>query len=187
MTSECSRASIARAFLLVLVAGIFSRWGARRVRQSHKTDALEHVTAGAGSASLSATSPVVPLPPRRRASRVRASSWARAPSSPRCTAALLDAPLRSVCRASPCCGKPYRMAPNAFAAAALAAVIDAARGLETMEFDIRRRHGTTTTHAPQGSLGHEEHALPGRAFLAPAPSRAAAHLVIARKEIKCTR
>ena len=28
---------------------------------SQKTDALEHVTAGAGSASLSATSPVVPL------------------------------------------------------------------------------------------------------------------------------
>ena len=31
------------------------------MRQSHKTDALEHVTAGAGSASLSATTPVVPL------------------------------------------------------------------------------------------------------------------------------
>ena len=27
------------------------------------------------------------------------------------TAALVDAPLRSVCRASPCCGKPYRAAP----------------------------------------------------------------------------
>ena len=49
----------------------------------------------------------------RRASRVRASSWAAAPSTPRYTAVLVDAPLRSVCRASPCCGKckPYRTAP----------------------------------------------------------------------------
>ena len=60
-----------------------------------------------------------------------------------------------------------------------------------MGLDIRIRHGTTTTHAahssPQGSLGHDEHAQPGRAFLALAPSRAAAHLVITQKEIRCTR
>ena len=31
------------------------------MRQSHRTDALEHVTAGAGSASLSAASSVAPL------------------------------------------------------------------------------------------------------------------------------
>ena len=49
--------------------------------------------------------------PPRGASRVCASSWAQAPSSPRYTAALADAPLRSVCRASACCGKPYRTAP----------------------------------------------------------------------------
>ena len=62
--------------------------------------------------------------------------------------------------------------------------------LETKEFDIRRGHGTTTTRATfvtQGSLGHDEHALPGRAFLAPAPSRAAAHVATTRKEIRCTR
>ena len=51
----------------------------------HKTDALEHVTAGAGSASLSATSPWCRRPPRR-ASRVRASY------SPRYTAALAASP-----------------------------------------------------------------------------------------------
>ena len=54
---------------------------------------------------------------------------------------------------------------------------------ETMEFDIRRTHGTTTTHAPHSSP--KIACLPSRAFLAPAPS--AAHLVIAWKEIRCTR
>ena len=68
----------------------------------------------------------------------------------------VDLPLRSVCRASPRCGTPYRTgasdAHDAFAASALAALIDAARGVrKTMEFDIRIRHGTTTTHAPHSS------------------------------------
>ena len=129
--------------------------------------------------------------PPQRASRVRASSWARAPSSPRYTAAPEDAPLRSVCRDSPCCGKPYRTAdptrptpslrPRSPPSSTPPEVCP-----ETVEFDIRRTHGTTTTtratFVTQGSLGHDEHALPGRAFLAPAPSRAAAHLVITRKE-----
>ena len=188
-----------RQSTLVLVAGVLSlsqnRWGARRMRQSHKEDAPEHVTAGAGSASLSATSPWCRRPPRR-ASRVRASSWARAPSSPRYTAALVDAPLRSVCRASACCGKPYRTAPPTRPTPSprprsLTSSTPPEVCPETTEFDIRRRHGTTTTHAPHSSpnvgQGRDEHALPGLAFLAPAPSRAAAHLVITRKEIKCTR
>ena len=91
------------------------------MRQSHKIDALEHVTAGAGSASLSATSHVVPP---RRASRVRASS------SPRYTAALA---------ASAFCLLRFSMlrqalqngasdAPDAFAAAALASLLNTARG-----------------------------------------------------------
>ena len=119
------------------------------MRQSHKTDAVGHVTAGAGSASLSATSPVV------RASRVRASSWAKTNSSPRYTVALVDAPLRSVCLASPCCGKPYRtetptrLAP--FAPRSPPSSTPPEVCLETVEFDIRIRHGTTTTHPPHSS------------------------------------
>ena len=145
---------VQRCGLLVLVAGIFSlsqnRLGARRKRQSHKTDALEHVTAGAGSASLSATSSVV------RASRVRTSSWARAPSSPRYTAALVDAPLLSVCRASQSCGKPCRTAPPTRPTPSLRPRSPPSSTatevcLETVDFDIRRRHGTTTTHAPHSS------------------------------------
>ena len=120
----------------------------------------------------------------------------RAPSSPRYTAALVDAPLRSLCRASPCCGKPHRTAPPTRPTPSLRPRSPPSSTppevcLETMEFDVRRTHGTTTTHAPhsspQGSLRHDEHALPSRALLAPAPSRAAAHLVITRKEIRCTR
>ena len=184
----------ARRGLLVLLAGTFSlsqnRWGARRMRQSHKTDAVGHVTAGAGSASFSATSPVVPL-----AATAGVSSVCFFPSSPRHTAALVDAPLRSVCRASPRCGKPHRTAPPTHPTPSLRPRSPPSSTphevcLETMEFDIRCGHGTTT-HAPRSSpqrgLGHDKHALPDRAFLAPAPSRAAAHLVITRKEIRCTR
>ena len=166
------------------------------MRQSHKTgSAPEHVTAGAGSASLAASLPWCSWPPRR-ASRVRASCWARALSSPRYTAALVDAPLRSVCQSSPCCGKPYRTAPPTRPTPSLRPrSLPSSRlpevCLETMEFDVRRRHGTTTTHAPHSSpkvaWEHDEHALAGRAFLALAPSRVAAHLVITRKEIRCTR
>ena len=186
-----------RRGLLVLVAGIFSLSqigsNARRMRQFHKTDAPEHVTAGAGSASLSATSPMVPLA-LRRASRVRASSWVRAPSSPRNTAALVDAPLRSVCRASPCCGKPYRTAPPTRPTPSLRPrslpSIDAARSVPR-DNGIRDstwyHHHTRAALATQGSLGQDEQALRSRAFLAPAPSRAAAQLMITRKEIRCTR
>ena len=133
--------------------------------------------------------------PPRLASRVRASFWARAPSSPRYTAAPVDAPLRSVCRASPCCSKPCRTAaadaPDAFAAA-LAALIDTTRGTprdKGIRFSTWTWYTTHTraTFVTEGSLGHDEHALPGRAFLAPAPSRAAAHVMITRKEIRCTR
>ena len=107
---------------------------------------------GAGSASLSATSRW----PLRRAFRVRASSWVRAPSSPRCRAALVDAPLRSVCRASPCCGKPHRTAPPTRPTPSLRprsppSSTPPAVCPSTMEFDIRRGHGTTTTHAPHSS------------------------------------
>ena len=53
LQSPVVQASRARRGLLVLVARIFSlslnRWGAGRMRQSHKTDAPEHATAGAGS------------------------------------------------------------------------------------------------------------------------------------------
>ena len=67
--------------------------------------------------------PMVPL-----AAAPGVSSARFFPSSPRCTAALVDAPLRSVCRASPCCGKPHRTAPPT-RPTALAALIDAARGV----------------------------------------------------------
>ena len=83
-------------------------------------------------------------------------------------------------------------APDTFAAAALAALVDAARGVPR-DIGIRYsmyswyHHHTHATFATRGSLGHDKHALPGRAFLAPAPSRAASHLVITRKEIRCTR
>ena len=84
-------------------------------------------------------------------------------------------------------------APDAFAAAALAALIDAARdvprddGIRHSTQTWYHHHHTRATFVTQGSLGHDEHALPSRAFLAPAPSRAAAHLVITRKETRCTR
>ena len=76
-SSPVVQASRARCGLLVLVVGISllsqNRWGARRMRQPHKKDALQHVTAGAGSASLSATSPVVSLAAAAGVSS--ASSW----------------------------------------------------------------------------------------------------------------
>ena len=116
----------------------------------------------------------------RRSSRVRASSWALAPSSPRHTVAPEDSPLRSVCQNS------ASDAPDASAAAALDALIDAARGVP-IDDGIRYstyswyHHHTRATFVTQGSLGHDEHALPGWAFLAPAPSRAAARLVVTRE------
>ena len=101
--------------MLVLITGIFllsqNWWGARRMRQSLKTDAPEHVTAV-------------------RCSRAR-------------------------------------------------------RGVPT---DNRIRYLTSTWHhhhtraISKGSSGDDEHALPDRAYLAPAPSQAAAHLVIIQKE-----
>ena len=51
-------------------------------------------------------------------------------------------------------------------------------------FDLDVARATFVT---QGSLGHDEHAPAGRAFLASAPPWEAAHLVITRKEIRCTR
>ena len=181
----------ARRGLLVLVVGIFqlsqNRWRARRMRQSHKTDAPEHVTARRWLRLTLGDVPRGAAGGPRRASRVRISSWARAPSSPRYTA-LVDAPLRSVCRASPCCGKPYRTAPPTRLTPSLRPRSPPSSTppevcLETTWY----HHHTRATFVTQGSLGHDEHALPGRAFLAPAPSRAAAHLVITRKEIRCTR
>ena len=107
-------------------------------------------TAGAGSASLSAASPVGPL------AAAAGVLSARPPSSPRCTAALVDAHLRSVCRASPCCGKPHRTAPPTGPTPSLRPRSPPSSTPpevcpETMEFDLRRRHGTTTTHAPHSS------------------------------------
>ena len=157
------------------------------MRQSQETDALERVTAGAGSASLSATSPWCRWPPRR-ASRARASSWARAPSSPRYTAAFVDAPGCSFCLPSFCILRQALQngasdAPDAFAVAATPRGVPGDDGI---------RYSTQTTHgpplSPKYSLGHDEHALPGlAAFLAPAPSRAAAHLVTIWVEVRCTR
>ena len=99
--------------------------------------------------------PVVPL--AAAAGRLEcALLLARAASSPRYTAALADAPLRSVCRASPCCGKPHRTAPWTRPTPSLRPRSPPSSTapevcLETMEFGFRRRHGTTTTHAPHSS------------------------------------
>ena len=83
-------------------------------------------------------------------------SWARAPSSPRHTAALADAPFRSVCRVSSCCGKPHKTAPPTRSTPSLRPRSPPSSTppevcLETMEFDFRRGRGTTTTHAPHSS------------------------------------
>ena len=99
------------------------------MRQPHKTDALDHVTAGAGSASLSATSPVVSLAAAAGVSSARFFLGAGAfltqvhGGTRRC--------------ASPFCLPSFCMlrqalksgASDAFAAAAFAALIDAARGV----------------------------------------------------------
>ena len=101
------------------------------MRQSHKTDAPEHVTTGAGSASLSATSPVVPL------AAAAGVSSALLPGRGRLPIQVHGGTRR---RASPFCLPSFSMlrqasqngaldAPDAFAAAALAALIDAARGV----------------------------------------------------------
>ena len=67
--------------------------------------------------------------------------------------ALVGAPPRSVCRASPCWGKPYREAPPTRPTPSLRprSPTPPEVCLETMEFDIRCTHGTTTTHAPHSS------------------------------------
>ena len=151
----------------------------------------EHVTAGAGSASLSATSPVGPLGVSSSRFFLGAGAFLTQVHGGTRRCASLFCLLRfSMLRQALQNGASD--APDAFAAAALAPSSTPPEVCpETMEFDIRCTHGTTTTHTPhsppQGGLGHDKHALPGRAFLAPAPSRAAAHLVITRKEIRCTR
>ena len=102
------------------------------MRQSPKTDAVGHVTAGAGSASLSATSPVGPL-----AAAVGVSSARFFPGRGRLPhpgmAALVHAPLLYVCKTFSMLWQASRNgasdAPDAFAAAALAALIDAAQGV----------------------------------------------------------
>ena len=116
------------------------------MRQSPNTNAVGHVTAGAGSASLSATSWGAG-PPRRRVSSARFFLGAGA----FLTQKRQHLPSFSMLRQAFQNGASD--APDAFAAAALAALIDAARSVprETMDFDIRRRHGTTTTHAPHSS------------------------------------
>ena len=147
------------------------------MRQSHKTDALEHVTAGAGSASLSATSPVVPLAAAAGVSSARFFLGA---------GAFLTQVHGGTRRwAFPFCLPSFSMlrqasqndssdAPEPFAAAALSALIDAARGVPRDD-GIRYstwtwyHHHTRATFVTQSSLGHDEHALPGRAFLASAP------------------
>ena len=93
------------------------------MRQSHKTDALEHVTAGAGSASLSATSPVVPLAAALGVSSARffltkVHGGTRGCSSPLCL------PSFSMLRQASQNGASD--APNR---SALAALIDTARGV----------------------------------------------------------
>ena len=129
----------ARRGLLVLVAGTFHcrKTGGEPdgcvnpTRQSTSLQALAPDT-------LSATSPVVPLAAATGVLQCALLPW-RAPSSHKHTAALVGGPFRS--ETTP----PTR--PTSPAAAALSALIDAARCVpKTMGFDIRRRHGTTTTH-----------------------------------------
>ena len=101
------------------------------MRQSHKTDALERVTAGASSASLSATSPVVPLAATTGVSSARfflgagafltqVHGGTRRCASPFCL------PSFSMLRQSLQNGSD---AHDAIAAATIAALIDAARGV----------------------------------------------------------
>ena len=100
---------------------------------------------------------------------------ARAPSSPRYTAALVDAPLRSVCRASPCCGKPFRTAPPTRPTPSLRPRSPPSSTppevcQDTIEFDIQCRHGTTRRARAGGS------GVPGAcAFTAIARKKSGAH------------
>ena len=60
-------------------------------------------------------------------------------------------------------------APDAFAVAALAALVDATRGVPgdggiRYSTQTRYHHHTRATLVTQDSLGHDEHALPVRAF-----------------------
>ena len=200
MTSESSRAGIARApwsacpacwnICTVAKTGEEADESVNRTRQ----DAVGHATAGAGSASLSANVPPWCRSPPRRASRVRISSWA--PSSPRYSVALVDAPLRSVCQASPCCGKRYRTAPPTCSTPSLRPRSPPSSTppkvcLEIMEFDFRRRHGTTTTHAPHSSPKVAWNKTSTRCQIGRSGRlrlhERAARLVITGKEIRCTR
>ena len=101
------------------------------MRQSHKTDALEHVTARAGSTSLSATSPVVPLAAAAGVSSARFFLGAGA----------FLTQVHGGTRG--CCGKPYRTAPPTRTTLSLRPRSPPSSTPtevcpETMEFDIRR-------------------------------------------------
>ena len=95
-----------------------------------------------------------------------------------------------------CCGKPHRTVPPtrptpSLRLRSLPSSTQPEVCLETVGFDFRRRHGTTTTHAPHSSPKVAWDTTSTRCqigrFPAPAPSRAAAHLVITGTEIRCTR
>ena len=124
------QASCAHCGLLVLIAGLLSlsqnRWRTRRMRQSHKTDSLEHVTSlrltlsdvPQGVASRrGGRLERAPLPGRGRFPHpsTRRHSWMRLPVL--CAELLHQASQNGVFEA-----------PDAVAVAALAALIDAARG-----------------------------------------------------------
>ena len=155
------QASPARHGLLVLVAGNFSlyqnRWGSQtnasipRDRRGRARHCRRWLRPTLGDVPRGAAC--------RRGGRLECALLprARAPSPLRFTAAPEDAPLRSVYRASPCCGKPYRTAPPTRPTRSLRPHSSPSSTppevcLETMEFDFQRRHGTTTTtHAPHSS------------------------------------
>ena len=131
--SSVVQASRERRGLLVLIAGFFlvaKSVGARRMRQSHKADAPEHVTAGAGSASLSATSAVVSPAAAAGGSSARLFLGAGAfltlvhGGTRRCASPFC---LPIFCMLRQASQKGASDAPDAVAA--LAAFIDAARGV----------------------------------------------------------
>ena len=77
------------------------------------------------------------------------------------------------------------------ASGALDAFTDTARGVPRdngIRYSTRTwyRHHTRARSTTKDSLEHDEHVLLGRVYLAPAPSRAVAHLVLIQKEIGCT-
>ena len=102
------------------------------MRQSHKIDAPEHVTAGAGSASLSARPPVVSLTAAAGVSSARSFLGAGAfltqvhGGTRRCASPFC---LLSFCMLRQALQNGASDAPDTFAAAALAALIDAARSV----------------------------------------------------------